>query len=166
MVIVFFFFNVYFIFGTERDRAWTGEGQRERETQNRKQAPGSKPSAQSLTRGSNSLTVRSWPEPKSEAQPTEPPRRPINGDSFNWGLPVMTCICTGLSLWLRVFQRNSRYFTLYSFPSQLESSLGARNWAPSLLSGPSLLLRGCGLSCRWPCAQPTLLGFPLAPPIP
>ena len=31
-----------------------GEGQRERETQNRKQAPGSEPSAQSLTRGSNS----------------------------------------------------------------------------------------------------------------
>ena len=31
-----------------------GEGQRERETQNGKQAPGSEPSAQSLTRGSNS----------------------------------------------------------------------------------------------------------------
>ena len=38
-----------------------GEGQRERETQNRKQAPGSEPSAQSLTRGSNSRTARSWP---------------------------------------------------------------------------------------------------------
>ena len=25
-----FFFNVYLFFGTERDRAWTGEGQRER----------------------------------------------------------------------------------------------------------------------------------------
>ena len=56
-----FFFNVLFIFGTERDRAWTGVGQRERETQNRKQAPGSEPSAQSLTRGSNSRTARSWP---------------------------------------------------------------------------------------------------------
>ena len=57
-----FFFNVYFfIFGTERDRAWTGEGQRERETQNRKQAPGSEPSAQSPTWGSNSRTARSWP---------------------------------------------------------------------------------------------------------
>ena len=57
-----FFFNVFlFIFGTERDRAWMGEGQRERETQNRKQAPGSEPSAQSLTRGSNSRTARSWP---------------------------------------------------------------------------------------------------------
>ena len=60
-----FFFNFFstflFSFGTERDRAWTGEGQRERETQNRKQAPGSEPSAQSLTRGSNSQTARSWP---------------------------------------------------------------------------------------------------------
>ena len=38
-----FFFQRLFIFGTERDRAWTGEGQRERETQNWKQAPGSEP---------------------------------------------------------------------------------------------------------------------------
>ena len=60
----YFFFQHLFIFGTEKDRAWTGEGQRERETQNRKQAPGSEPSAQSPTRGSNSRTsrtVRSWP---------------------------------------------------------------------------------------------------------
>ena len=42
----------------------------------RKQAPGSEPSAQSLTRGSNSRTARSWPEPRSDAQPTAPPRRP------------------------------------------------------------------------------------------
>ena len=35
------------------------EGQRERETQNPKQAPGSELSAQSLTRGSNPPTVRS-----------------------------------------------------------------------------------------------------------
>ena len=45
----------------DRDRAWVGEGQRERETQNGKQAPGSEPSAQSPTRGSNSRTARSWP---------------------------------------------------------------------------------------------------------
>ena len=54
-----------------------GEGQRERETQNPKQAPGSEPSAQSLTRGSNPRTARSRPEPKSGAQPAEPPRRCI-----------------------------------------------------------------------------------------
>ena len=56
-----FFFHRLFIFGTERDRVWTGEGQRERETQNRKQAPGSEPSVQSLTQGSNSRTARLWP---------------------------------------------------------------------------------------------------------
>ena len=70
-----FFFYVYF-WQRERDRAWVGEGQRERETQNQKQAPGSEPSAQSLTQGSNSRTTRSWPEPKSDTQPTEPPRCP------------------------------------------------------------------------------------------
>ena len=70
------FFNVLFIFEIERDRAWMGEGQRERETQNWKQAPGSEPSAQSQMRGSNSRTTRSWPEPKSDPQLTEPPRRP------------------------------------------------------------------------------------------
>ena len=64
---------------TERDgdRVWAGEGQRERETQNRKQAPGSELPAQSPTWGSNLQAVRSWPEPKSDTLPTEPPRRPI-----------------------------------------------------------------------------------------
>ena len=65
LFFVFYFFYFFqrflFIFGTERDRAWTGEGQRERETQNQKQAPGSEPSAQSPTQGSNSRTARSWP---------------------------------------------------------------------------------------------------------
>ena len=53
-----------------------GEGQRERETQKPKQAPGSELSAQSPMRGPNSRTARSWPELKSDTQPTEPPRRP------------------------------------------------------------------------------------------
>ena len=60
-LFIYLFFQRLFIFGTERDRAWTGEGQRERETQNPKQAPGSEPSAQSLTRGLNSRAARSWP---------------------------------------------------------------------------------------------------------
>ena len=42
--LFFFFFNVY-SFLRERDRAQPGEEQRERETQNRKQAPGSELSA-------------------------------------------------------------------------------------------------------------------------
>ena len=37
----------------------------------------SKRSAQSLMRGLNPQTVRSWHELKSDAQPTEPPRRPV-----------------------------------------------------------------------------------------
>ena len=51
----------------ETDRAQAGEGQRERETQNPKGAPGSEPSAQSATWSSNPQTVRSRPEPKSDA---------------------------------------------------------------------------------------------------
>ena len=43
----------------ERDRARAEEEQRERETQNPKQAPGSELSAQSLTWGLKSQTVRS-----------------------------------------------------------------------------------------------------------
>ena len=63
-------------FEGERDRAWVGEEQRKRETQNSKQAPASKLSAQSPMRGSNPQTVKSWPEPKLGTQRTEPPRRP------------------------------------------------------------------------------------------
>ena len=55
-LIFFFMFLFYFL---KRDRALAGEEQRERETQNLKQAPDSEVSAQSLTPGSNSLTVRS-----------------------------------------------------------------------------------------------------------
>ena len=39
------FLNVLFIFEAERDRAWAGDGQRERETENPRQAPGSELSA-------------------------------------------------------------------------------------------------------------------------
>ena len=41
-----------------------------------KQTPGSKRSAQSLTRGSTPQAVGSWLEPESDVQPTEPPRHP------------------------------------------------------------------------------------------
>ena len=77
--IFFFFFFLTFIqfWKAEGDRAWMGEGQRKRDTQNLKQAPGSELSAQSPMRDSNSRTATSWPEPKLAAQPTEPPRRPL-----------------------------------------------------------------------------------------
>ena len=51
---ILLFLYCLFIFETERDGARAGEGQREGEIQNPKQAPGSEPSAQSLTWGSNS----------------------------------------------------------------------------------------------------------------
>ena len=68
------FCNVLFIFKTETEHEWVWG--RERGRQNLKQTPGSELSAQSPTRGSNSRVVRSWPEPKSDAQPTESPRYP------------------------------------------------------------------------------------------
>ena len=58
------FFNVYSFFEKERDRVQAGEGQRERETQNPKQAPASELSTRIPTRGSNSRAVRSGPEPQ------------------------------------------------------------------------------------------------------
>ena len=53
---LFFFFQRLFYFW-DRERQSMNGGGAERETQNRKQAPGSEPSAQSLTRGSNSRTA-------------------------------------------------------------------------------------------------------------
>ena len=67
---------IYFWEG-ETDREWARQEQRERERQNPKEPPGSELSAQSPTRGSNSWTARSWPKPKLDAQPTEPPRCPF-----------------------------------------------------------------------------------------
>ena len=75
--LIFFLTFIYF-WDRERQSMNRGGAEREKETQNQKQAPGSEPSAQSPTQGSNSRTVRSWPELKSDALPTEPPRRPPN----------------------------------------------------------------------------------------
>ena len=55
---IFYFFNIC-LFLRERERASTGEGQREKETQNLKQTPGSELSAQSPMLGLNPRTVRS-----------------------------------------------------------------------------------------------------------
>ena len=79
--------NFFLMFIWEREREMSGEGQRERETQNWKQAPGSELSAQSSMQASNPRTVRSWSELKSDAQPTEPPRRPWILVYLNVSLP-------------------------------------------------------------------------------
>ena len=68
---LFIYFKCIYLFW-ERKHEW-GEGQRERETQNPKQAPGSELSAQCPTWCSNSPTARSWPEQKSDTRWTEPP---------------------------------------------------------------------------------------------
>ena len=82
---------------------------RERETQNLKQAPGSELSTQSPTRGSNPRAVRSRPEPKSDAQPTEPPRcrlHTVDGrvhvlaGSWAEGLRFWPAVVQGLSQFL------------------------------------------------------------------
>ena len=86
--------KVYF-WERDRDRAWVGEGQREMETQNLKQVPGSELSAQRLIQDSNSQTVRSWPEPKSDTQLTEPPRYP-KAMAF---LPATNVSYFSFSLW-------------------------------------------------------------------
>ena len=73
--ILNFFFHVY-SFLRDRYRAGVGEGQRE-ETQNSKQPPyrlqtvSAEPDV-----GLKLRRLRSWPEPKSDAQLTEPPKRP------------------------------------------------------------------------------------------
>ena len=56
---------------TEHEQGRSREKGRDTESE-----AGSKLSAQSPTRGSNPQTARSWAKPKSDAQPTEPPRRP------------------------------------------------------------------------------------------
>ena len=48
-----------FIFERERESVQVGEGQKEKETQNLKQVPGSELSAQRPTLDSNSQTMRS-----------------------------------------------------------------------------------------------------------
>ena len=60
-IFLIFFFSTFIHFWDRERQSMNGGGaERERETQNRKQAPGSEPSsAQSPTRGSNSRTVRS-----------------------------------------------------------------------------------------------------------
>ena len=76
-----------FIYFWERDRQtdrmWAEEGWRERETQNPKLAPGSQLPAQSPTWGSNTWTVRSWPEPKLDTEPTKPLRCFLS-HNFTW----------------------------------------------------------------------------------
>ena len=64
-----------YLFLREREREYEQWRNREGDTESE---AGSRlwASAQSPTRGSNPQTARSWPEPNSDTQPTEPPRCP------------------------------------------------------------------------------------------
>ena len=68
-------FNVY-LFRRQRETEHERGRGRERGRHNPNQAPGSELSAQSPTRSLNSQSTRSQPEPKSDAQLTEPPGHP------------------------------------------------------------------------------------------
>ena len=57
-IYLFMYVFMYLFIERGRERVQAGEGQRKKETQNSKQAPGSEVSAQSLMWGSNSWTMR------------------------------------------------------------------------------------------------------------
>ena len=74
-VLYFSYFLFLFIFW---ERSWAGEV-RERGGQRIQSGLCTvKLTAVSLTQGLNPQTMRSWSEPKSDTQPTEPPRRPYS----------------------------------------------------------------------------------------
>ena len=81
-----------------------GRAERDRETQNLKQASGSELSAQSPTWGSDSRTSRSWPQLKSVTLLTEPPRRPYTdyfGEDNKWNVtsfPTALTFSTGMKI--------------------------------------------------------------------
>ena len=80
-----FAFNGFFVFFFS---VQAGEGQREGA---RESEADSMPTAASPMQGSNSQTTRSRPEPKLDAQLTEPPRRPIISFFLNKMSHVLTC---------------------------------------------------------------------------
>ena len=120
-----------FIYFWEKQSMSRGRAEREREAQNPKQAPGSEPSAESPMQGSSSWVswaMTSWPQPKLDAQPTEPPRRPL-------GVPFL-------------FYGSSRYPRLISYipyPA-LESTSSLRSFG-SFLRGMVLEVKIWMLRC-------------------
>ena len=89
-IIANFFFSTFIYFwDRERQSMNRGGAERERETQNRKQAPGSEPSAQSPTPGSNPWTARSWPGWSQRLNRLRHPGAPIA--NFFWVYLDSTC---------------------------------------------------------------------------
>ena len=78
----FFFFFLHLFLRDIVRQSGSGERSEREEGTGSEAGSSSELSAQSLTRGLNSQAVRSWSEQKSDAQPTEPPRRPWNERSY------------------------------------------------------------------------------------
>ena len=136
-----FFFFLMFIYFWDRERQSMNGGGSEREgDKNPKQAPGSELSAQSPTQGSNSRTVRSWPEPKSDAQPNEPPRCPES----NWFLFTVISDSDDLKKVKELELQNSEWL-FGSKPGGGSHSKG--------LNRPMILIEGCVLSIGQ-CLEP------------
>ena len=81
---IVFFLSLFMYFESKRERECVhtrGEGQKEEETESQ---AGSLPSVQSPRWGSNSQTVRSWPEPRSsiELNPLSHPGTPSKTISY------------------------------------------------------------------------------------
>ena len=89
------------------------EGQRERETQTPKQAPGPELPAQSPVQGLNPRALRSRPKPKSDASPTEPPQK-------SFSLPVDTVHFANRAS-SSVSLEQGRFLTSHSSSDELEA---------------------------------------------
>ena len=88
------FFNVC-LFLREIEHEWGRGKERERETQNPQQAPGSELSAQSPMGGLNLQTMRSWPE-RSRLHWLSPPGAPP--PILDWGSEKTHSCCSGGNL--------------------------------------------------------------------
>ena len=93
-VLYFFFFLIMFIYFWEKERVQVGEVQRERGRHRiwrRLRALGyqHRPWHQAQT---HEPCMRSWPDPKLDAQPTEPPRNPRFCTSFPHGFTRMMAV--------------------------------------------------------------------------
>ena len=91
-----------FIYFWERETAWIGKEQRERETHNPKQAPGSELSAQSLTQGLKVWTHELWDHDLSWRQTLYWLRHPASPIHY----PIIYPLLFGLWL-LGAFPKNS-----------------------------------------------------------
>ena len=118
-IIILFLMVYLFLRERETDRVWAGEGQRGRHrTQSRLQAPSCQHRGGLGTQDSNPQPVRSWPEWKLDASPTEPPRHPQNYSSLLMAYTVYAK--TQRHYWIVWLAANSQIFRYRSTNIRLE----------------------------------------------